>query len=113
MENKIARVIIILFISSLIADQASTRILVSCEGIDNETNPLIRTNWGKNGGLWILGDIFFIGLTLGVSGFISKSKERIRGLRQSQLVFLLFILMSATVKFSISYSNILYLLKIT
>ena len=113
MKNKIARIIIILYILSLITDQASTRVLVTREGIDNETNPLIRTNWGKNGGLWVLADIFFICLTLGVSGFISKTKGRNRGLKFSQLVFLLFILMSATAKLSISYSNILYLLKIT
>jgi hypothetical protein len=112
MKNKIARIIILLLIIGFVADQASTRILISHEGIDNETNPLIRINWGKNGGIWILGDIFFIGLTLGVSGSLSKIKKRNRGLKLSQYVFLLFILMSAMVKLTVSYSNIQYLLKI-
>lgn len=108
-SNRIIWLTLLLFVTALIADQISTRILISRDGISGESNEIIKMFWNQHGSLWIIGDVLIVGLTYVVTYLLTGLEERGAGIAFSKYAFVSLVLASATIKFIASCKNMEHL----
>lgn len=107
--NRLIWFTLLLFVTALIADQVSTRILIYRDGISGETNDVIRMFWDKYGGLWIIGDIMITGLAYIMAYLLTGIEEKGVAIAFSKYAFTSLIIVSATIKIMVSCNNMKYL----